>query len=155
MLGTKYPYSILPFFVYLSKDKLSDITLNHFSGPRHWTGFHHDFKISRKMLATVSLIWGTRSFFFWRACSDITITLTFLHSISNHDATQLAANRSSESVHHASTFLGSQNIDTHAPLILYSSLSFISVPFFIVLTSVYRSTSSGHGSSVCTPYPKC
>jgi hypothetical protein len=51
----------------------------------------------------------------------ITITLTFLHSLSNHDAVQLAANRSMESLHDASTLLGSQSIDTHAPLILYSN----------------------------------
>jgi len=41
--------------------------------------------------------------------------------MSNHDGIQLAANRSSESVHDASTLLGSQNIDTHAPLMLYSN----------------------------------
>ena len=56
---------------------------------------------------------------------DITITLTFLHSMSNHDAMYHAANRSTDSVHDTSTLLGSQSIDTHAPLILYSSLSLI------------------------------
>lgn len=56
---------------------------------------------------------------------DITITLTFLHSMSDHDAIQFVANRSTDSVHEASTLLGSQNIDTQAPLFLYSSLSLI------------------------------
>ena len=55
---------------------------------------------------------------------DITTTLTFLHSMSDHEAIQLVANRSTDSVDEAaSTLLGSQKIDTHAPLILYSSLS--------------------------------
>ena len=62
---------------------------------------------------------------------DITITLTFLHSMSDHEAIKFVANRSTDTVHEApSTLLGSQNIDTHAPLILYSSLSLILSLFF-------------------------
>jgi len=44
-----------------------------------------------------------------------------LHSMSNSDAIELVANRSMDSIHDASTLLGSQSIDTHAPLILYSN----------------------------------
>jgi hypothetical protein len=62
---------------------------------------------------------------------DITIILTFLHSMSDQDAIRFVANQSTDSVHEAaSTLLGSQNIDTHAPLILYSSLS-------LVLSSIF------------------
>ena len=112
---------------------MSGITLNHFFGLRLFTGFHHDFKKkSRKKLATVSSdlrCWIIGSYF-WRMLVDITISLTFLHCMSNHDAIQLAANRSVDSVHDASTLLGSQTIDTHAPLILYSSLSLILTLYF-------------------------
>ena len=52
---------------------------------------------------------------------DITIALTFLHSMSDHDAIQLAANSSSEA-NEVSTLLGSQKIDTQSPLVLHSSL---------------------------------
>jgi len=51
----------------------------------------------------------------------ITISLTFLHSMSDLEAIQFVANRSTDSVHEASTLLGSQNIDTQSPLILYSN----------------------------------
>ena len=65
---------------------------------------------------------------------DITITLTFLHSMSEHDAIQLAANRSSENAE-VSTLLGSQKIDTQSPLVLHSSLFLIlSLYFSLILT---------------------
>ena len=55
--------------------------------------------------------------------------------MTNHDAIQLASNRSMESLHDASTLLGSQAIDTHAPLILYSSVYFSHFNLlFLVLT---------------------
>ena len=56
--------------------------------------------------------------------------------MSNHDAVQLASNRSMDSLHDTSTFLGSQAIDTDAPLILYSSiyLSHFNL-VFLLLTS--------------------
>lgn len=40
--------------------------------------------------------------------------------MTDHDAVQLAASKAMDS-HDASTLLGSQNIDTQAPLSLYSS----------------------------------
>ncbi|KAF8809594.1 hypothetical protein BYT27DRAFT_7162598 [Phlegmacium glaucopus] len=53
----------------------------------------------------------------------ITITLTFLRSMAHYDAVQLSANQSIDNPHDddADTLLGSQSIDTHAPLILYSN----------------------------------
>ena len=126
MLGTKYPYSIL-----LSSSTYQRITFRYniepffWSSSLNWIPSRFQEEIKENVGDRESDLKYSLFFFFWHACSDITITLTFLHSMSNHDAIQLAANRSSESVHDASTFLGSQNIDTHAPLILYSSLSFI------------------------------
>ena len=61
---------------------------------------------------------------------DITITLTFLHSMSDHDAVQLAANRLTDPVHDVSATSGPQTIDTDAPLVLHSSLSLILSLFF-------------------------
>ena len=62
---------------------------------------------------------------------DITITLTFLHSMSLHDSIQLSAGRS------LPTLLGSQEIDTGSPLKLHSSLFLIlSVYFFLILTLI-------------------
>ena len=57
---------------------------------------------------------------------DITITLTFLRSMTNHQAIQLNAafNKSVDSlagVAAPSTLLGKQMIDPHSPLALYSS----------------------------------
>ena len=60
---------------------------------------------------------------------DITITLTFLHSLSNRDAIQLEANQSTD-FHEASTLSSSQKIDTRSPLVLYSSLFFFSSYLF-------------------------
>ena len=55
--------------------------------------------------------------------------------MSDHEAIQLVANRSTDSVDEAaSTLLGSQKIDTHAPLILYSSLS----PFLCLFLSHFN-----------------
>ncbi|KAF8902609.1 hypothetical protein CPB84DRAFT_1678779 [Gymnopilus junonius] len=53
----------------------------------------------------------------------ITITLTFLRSMSNHDAVQLNASfaKSTDTLTKPRTFLGSQNIDPHSPLVLYSN----------------------------------
>ncbi|KAF5325049.1 hypothetical protein D9619_009601 [Psilocybe cf. subviscida] len=53
----------------------------------------------------------------------ITITLTFLRSMSNHDAIQLnaAIGKSTDNLLSAPTLLGSQMIDPHAPLVLHSS----------------------------------
>jgi len=60
---------------------------------------------------------------------DITISLTFLRSMTNHDAIQLSAafNKSTDSlagVAAPSTLLGKQMIDPHSPLALYSSKLF-------------------------------
>ena len=55
MLGTKYSYFYSPFLT-THRRIHSGITLNHFSGPHRWTGFHQDFrKKFRKKSATVSL----------------------------------------------------------------------------------------------------
>ncbi|KAF5325041.1 hypothetical protein D9619_009599 [Psilocybe cf. subviscida] len=53
----------------------------------------------------------------------ITITLTFLRSMSNHDAIQLneAIGKSTDNFHATPTLLGSQMIDPHAPLVLHSN----------------------------------
>ena len=54
--------------------------------------------------------------------------------MSEHDAIQLAANRSSENAE-VSTLLGSQKIDTQSPLVLHSSLFLIlSLYFSLILT---------------------
>lgn len=75
--------------------------------------------------------------------------------MTNHDAVQLSANRSVETVHGDSgTLLGSQSIDTDAPLALYSSLSFILFPIIIILTSFSRQPTPGLGSSIRAPCPK-
>ena len=69
---------------------------------------------------------------------DITITLTFLHSMSDHDAIQLAASHANDS-QEVSTLLGSQKIDTQSPLVLHSSLFFFLPhlsPFFLSLISI-------------------
>ncbi|KAF8809596.1 hypothetical protein BYT27DRAFT_7135830 [Phlegmacium glaucopus] len=50
----------------------------------------------------------------------ITITLTFLRSMSRYDAVQLSATQPTHDPD-ADTLLGSQSIDTHAPLTLYSN----------------------------------
>jgi len=59
---------------------------------------------------------------------DITITLTFLRSMTNHQAIQLnAAFKSTDSlagVVAPSTLLGKQMIDPHSPLALHSSKPF-------------------------------
>ena len=84
------------------------------------------------MLGTVSSdlrCWIIKSFIF-DVFIDITITMTFLHSMTDHDAIQLAANQPKESSDAASTLLGTQKIDTHAPLILHSSLFLIISLFF-------------------------
>ena len=74
--------------------------------------------------------------------------------MSDHDAIQLAANQTADSSDAASTLLGSQKIDTQAPLILYSSLFLIIPIFFLILTPICRSTSPSLGSSLCPPRPK-
>lgn len=51
----------------------------------------------------------------------ITISLTFLHSVTDHDAVQLSANRKDTDDDDASTLLGKQSIDTQAPLVLHSN----------------------------------
>ena len=131
MLGTKYPYSTLRSSS-THRSVNSGITSNHSFGPRHWIGFHHDFKKkSRIKLATVSSdlrCWFTGSYFL-TCLVDITITLTFLHSMTDHSAIQLAASQSADT-HDTSTLLGSQKIDTQAPLALYSSLFLILYPIF-------------------------
>ena len=89
---------------------------------------------------------------------DITISLTFLHSMTNHDAIQLSANRSVDTMHlqdDTGTLLGSQHIDTDAPLALYSSLSFVISLYFLFLTSFFRQPTPGLGSSVRAPHPEC
>lgn len=53
--------------------------------------------------------------------TDITVTLTFLRSTADADAIA-RINKSTESLaSQIPTLLGSQKIDTHAPLALYSS----------------------------------
>jgi hypothetical protein len=53
----------------------------------------------------------------------ITVTMTFLKSMTNHDAIQLnaARNKSMDTLNKPPTLLGTQNIDTHSPLMLYSN----------------------------------
>ncbi|KJA25334.1 hypothetical protein HYPSUDRAFT_37835 [Hypholoma sublateritium FD-334 SS-4] len=54
----------------------------------------------------------------------ITITLTFLRSMSDHDAQHLSSapnNNSKASLNNTRTLLGTQMIDPHAPLFLYSN----------------------------------
>ena len=131
MLGTKYPYSILrSSTVHTSIN--SGIILNHSFGPRLWIGLRHDFKKKLRIkLATVSFVlkcWIIGSWYF-NLLIDITITLTFLHSLSNRDAIQLEANQTTD-FHEASTLSSSQKIDTRSPLVLYSSLFFFSSYLF-------------------------
>jgi hypothetical protein len=68
---------------------------------------------------------------------DITITLTFLHSMSDHDAIRLSASPASDK-NEVSTLLGSQKIDTQSPLALHSSMFFILLLFILslILTSI-------------------
>ena len=55
----------------------------------------------------------------------------------------------------ADTWLvGSQTIDTRAPFNLNSSLSLISIPVFLILTSVLSQPTPDLGSSVSIPHPR-
>ena len=86
------------------------------------------------MLATVSSglsCWIIQTGSYFDLLVGIIITLTFLRCMSDYDAIQLAANQSTDSVLDASMVLG---IDTHAPLVLSSSFSFILTLYITFLT---------------------
>ena len=144
MLGTLYPYSI--FLLTNAYQTMNPgITLNHFSGHHPLTGFHHIFKEkSGQASVTVSLVWPLASeLSLWRAWLDITITLPF-------PRTMVSTNN-----YCADTWLvGSQTIDTRAPFNLNSSLSLISIPVFLILTSVLSQPTPDLGSSVSIRHPR-
>lgn len=60
----------------------------------------------------------------------ITVTLTFLRSTANEEAIAARMNKSTDSL--PSTLLGSQKIDTHAPLALYSNQRLLSLDLLSV-----------------------
>lgn len=83
----------------------------------------------------------------------ITITLTFLKSMLNLDAIKLDAgllNKSTDSVNAPSTLLGSQKIDTQAPLVLYSSPN--PRVLLLDLLSVHLIRNK-HGSTIISYHP--
>ena len=120
-----------PFFEYSSKDDELRYNIEPFfwSSSLNWITSRFQEEIKKKVGDRESDLWSEvldyLDYIFDRSLVDITITLTFLHSLSNHEAVQLATNLLTDD---ASTMLGSQSIDTQAPLILYSSLSPRSIP---------------------------
>ena len=158
MLGTKYPHSTLHSSSIHTCINRYNIEPFFWSSSLNWIPSRFQEEIKDKV--------GDREF-----CSevldhldlvinvlvDITITLTFLRSMSDRDAFQLADNQSTDP-YEVSTLWGSQKIDTRSPLILHSSLFLIRVlsPYLIFSHSDFncRPTSPNFGSSVCTPCPK-
>ena len=143
---------ILPsfFWHYLSEDELRyNIEPFFWSSSLNWIPSRFQADSKEKFGDSESNIrcWMIGSFFFKVLALAITISLTFLHSMSNDDAVQL-----NQSTDNASTLLGSQSIDTHTPLALYSS----SVSLYLCVSFWHdsRSTSPGLGSSIYAPHSK-
>ena len=89
---------------------------------------------------------------------DITITLTFLRSMTNRDAIQrnAAFNRSTDSltgVEAPSTLLGKQKIDPHSPLVLHSSKLFHTL-FAAMHNPLQRQSVTRFGPAFCPSHPK-